>query len=405
MLSGLPRWFSGALLLAACAPAQKDSDPSPPGVELLETEQILPGPGIPDSVAQQDSRNNLDVVRHGERIFLAFRTAPSHFASALTELYVLSSADGDVWTQEASVSMGTDLREPRFLSWDGRLFLYFAVLGDNAADFEPQGARAMERQPDGAWGAPSGLMEAQIDFIPWRARVVTAGGRAVPTLIGYTGGGDIYDAGEASLDVHLLTTTDGLAWSGYVPDQPVVATGGGSETDWVVLEDGGLLAVSRNEAGDAGGFGAKICTAPPDAPGDWGCVSDPKKYDSPLMFRRGGRNWLVGRRNVTETGWYDLGMDDLSLEAQRQQYEIAYWIEPKRCALWEVDAERRAVSFVLDLPSKGDTCFPSMLEDPDDPQSVWIYNYSSPIDGPDLAWNEGQAGETFIYRHRLRFPG
>lgn len=72
------------------------------------------------------------------------------------------------------------------------------------------------------------------------------------------------------------------------------------------------------------------------------------------------------------------------------------------CALWRfVPAERRS-AYVLDLPSRGDTCFASVLEGAS-PDEVIVYDYSSPIDGPDVAWNVGQERETRVYRHVLRF--
>jgi hypothetical protein len=135
-------------------------------------------------------------------------------------------------------------------------------------------------------------------------------------------------------------------------------------------------------------------------------VGHPRKYDSPLMFRERGRNWLIARRNVTEDGAYDLGMDELSVQEQALTYALAYWNEPKRCALWEVDADTLTVAWVLDLPSRGDTCFPSILR-PEEGR-IDVYNYSSPMDGPesswpDPVWVEGQGGETRIYRTELFF--
>jgi hypothetical protein len=60
------------------------------------------------------------------------------------------------------------------------------------------------------------------------------------------------------------------------------------------------------------------------------------------------------------------------------------------------------VAFVLDLPSRGDTCFPSMLPMSEDGRLV-VYDYSSDIDGPELPWAAGQRRETFVYRHELKF--
>ena len=57
---------------------------------------------------------------------------------------------------------------------------------------------------------------------------------------------------------------------------------------------------------------------------------------------------------------------------------------------------------VLDLASRGDPCFASVL--PLDADAHAVYNYSSPVDGPDLVWLQGQLGETRIYRQVLTFP-
>ncbi|MFO0555175.1 MAG: hypothetical protein U0271_42750 [Polyangiaceae bacterium] len=126
-----------------------------------------------------------------------------------------------------------------------------------------------------------------------------------------------------------------------------------------------------------------------------------------LVFRQGKNVWLVGRRNVTETGNYDLGLSDESLEDQAGKYEIDYSFNPKRCSLWRVDPGALTVEFVVDLPSRGDTCFAS--EVPKDERTVTIYNYSSFLDGApdcaswpdactDITWWVGQGAPTMIYR-------
>jgi hypothetical protein len=376
------------LLLACTAP---DADSASPLPVLGEQIQVTPGHGMPAEAASMPSNNNLDVVRHEGRVFYAFRTAPDHFASSETRLHVVSSEDQDSWDYETSFYMETDLREPRFLSWEGRLFLYFAVLGTDALAFEPQGTMVSVYE-DGTWSDPEWLF--QDSLIPWRTRVMNGD----PTLIGYTGGDEIYDQdGMPAIEVKWMTSTDGLDWTG-----PTVWTGGGSETDFAFRDDGSLVAVIRNEAGDAEGFGSLVCSAPSDALTDWTCAHDPKKYDSPLVFEHGGEVWLIGRRNLTDTGDFDLGRDDLGHEEAFLNYSVDYWQNPKRCSLWRVDGDALSVEFVLDLPSRGDTCFASILEVDD--KTLEVYNYSSDPSGPDLSWLEGQKGETNIYRQRLTFP-
>ena len=87
---------------------------------------------------------------------------------------------------------------------------------------------------------------------------------------------------------------------------------------------------------------------------------------------------------------------------QTVDYQVEYSRQPKRCSLWRyVQAEHR-IAFVLDLPSRGDTCFPAVMEGAAANERV-VYNDSSPVDGPDQPWFLGQRGPTVIYRHVLRF--
>ena len=378
------------LLLVSCSP--KDFVDEPPSTPLLG-EQVLvtPGPGMPVEAESMPSNNNLDVVWHNDRVFYAFRTAPDHFASEQTRLHVVSSVDQVDWEHEVTVHRDTDVREPRFLSLGDKLFLYFAVLGTDPFAFEPQGTMVSVYE-EGVWSEPVWMSDDNL--IPWRTRMVDG----VATRIGYVGGDEIYDLeGYPAIEVKWMTSPDGLNWTGHT-----VWTGGGSETDFAFEASGRLVAVVRNEAGDSEGFGSLICSAEPDSLLEWECRHDPRKYDSPLVFAHDGEIWLIGRRNVTETGHFDLGLDDLSHDTQFLNYSAEYWQTPKRCSLWRVDGDTLLVDHVLDLPSKGDTCFASIL--PVGEKSYEIYNYSSDPDGPDVSWFEGQRGNTNIYRQRLTFP-
>jgi len=365
------------------------------GPTVSTPEVIVPSDGLPAEVMPMTSNNNLDVVRHEGRVYLAFRTAAAHYAGPEVTMYVVSSSDEKTWTYETSIAIGTDVREPRFLSWNGRLFLYFAVLGKDPLAFEPQGFRMTERTAAG-WTAPVDVYRP--GFMDWRAKVVNG----KPYIVAYVGGESIYTNDGQPLEIHWLTTSDGRELVPVIPGQPVVEKGGGSETDFVILDDGTVIAVTRNEAGDESGWGSKICRAEAATPGDWHCASDPRKYDSPLLFRHGGEIYLLARRNLTETGNYDLMLRDLSVEEQSRRYEFAYAQERKRCSLWRVDPRALRVDFVLDLPSKGDTCFPAILDDGGD--DIVVYNYSSRLDDDlDPVWFAGQLRPTYIYRMTLSF--
>lgn len=385
-----------AFALVGCKKADADGDTIGDLVpDLLEFRQVVPGPGLPPEVVPMDANNNLDVEWYDGRLYFAFRTAPDHFASTETTLHVVSSTDEQTWRYEGSFSMGTDLREPQLVSWNGQLHFYFAVLGDNPLAFEPQGSRHTVYNGPGDWEPVAEIFPD--DFIPWRIKPVE--GRL--SVTGYTGGGGVYDpATSEPIRVRWMASDNGVDWTPWVAGTEVVYEGGGSESDLVVRDDGSVVAVIRNEAGDEGGFGSKVCTATAKNPADWTCDDDPRKYDSPLMFEREGKIWLIGRKTMTEDGLYDLGRDDLTLAEKYLFYQLTYWQAPKRCALWEVDPQTRTVHWILDLPSKGDTCFPEAVELGDD---LLVYNYSSDPEGPDVSWVEGQKGLTGIYRQILDF--
>ena len=298
-------------LIIGCPSQPLDSgDQDLPRIEGLV--QVVPSEGLPAEVVVQDANNNLDVLEVDGRVFLAWRTAPSHFASADAMLHVVSSTDEQTWRHETSIQLGTDLREPRlmYLKESRRIFLYFAVLGEIPTAFEPQGTQYVVRDDEGHWSDPEWLR--QDDFIPWRIKSE----RNQPQLMGYTGGGAIYDPKEGfpALEIEWLTTQDGVSWDPIVEDMPVVHTGGASEADFTYQDGGDLVVVARNEAGDSFGFGSLICTAEKGNLAAWQCAHDLRKFDSPLLFDRAGRYWLIARRNLTESGNYDLEMNALSHE-------------------------------------------------------------------------------------------
>jgi hypothetical protein len=397
------------LALPACGESGDTSDAPPPPPNPFNTteefatsnyEVLVRFPDGPANIPTQTANNNLDVTTFQGRTFLVWRTAPTHFASSDAEI-VVASEGPEGWRFEGRFSRGTDLREPRLLALGDRLFLYFAVLGTDPTAFQPQGAMVTEyhgptdagsASPSGQWDEPEWLDLG--DFIPWRAKVVD--GKAF--VVGYDGGENIYQFDGQPIHVRFLLTDDGRTLEPAWPSQPVSIVGGSSETDFALMDDGAIVSVSRNEAGDVEhGFGSLICRADASAPGEfhWGDV------------------WLVARRNVTPTGDFDLGYDLMPMEARATAYNGEYSLTPKRCSLWRVDPVALTVEWVQDLPSRGDTCFPAMV--PQAGGGITLYNYTSPLEDAldcaswpdqcsDPAWAEGQVLPTNIYRIDLALP-
>lgn len=387
-------WAVSLIWVVGCGEPNPPT-PSTPQAAFTEPVQVVPNPVFPPAVTTNRSNNNLDIADFEGRLFLVFRTAPSHFASTDTVLYLVSSTDQKRWDFEARFALGSDLREPRFFVWNNELYLYFAQLGQNPTAFEPGRMWRTQRLGLATWSTPVTVFEP--DFIPWRIKYLA--GR--PLLIGYKGGENIYNLSGDPIEVYLLTTHDGLNWEPVNPKQPVVLWGGASETDIEIDASGTLYAVARNEAGDETGFGSKICRAPKSDITAWECKADPRKYDSPLLLKVKDEIFLIARRNISPTGHYDLNQRHLSWTEQYVKYQYDYWSRPKRCTVWWLHKTELQVEPLIDLPSRGDTCFPSAL--PRGDGQFLVYNYTSPLDGPDVSWIRGQYGPTLIYSTILSF--
>ncbi len=380
-------------------PRPRVTPPAEPGrhkIRVIDTRRVVPSAGLPSGMAIGASNNNLDVVRHSDGfVYLAFRSAPHHFANPDTTVYVVRSRDQHVWEPQACFALGIDLREPRLLSLGDRLLLYVSRLGKDPLAFQPQGMSVTERRPDGTWSeletfGPRGVMG-------WRVRRLNG----VPVMLVYHGGETIYRLGKPHLRVEIWKSADGRDWQPFDPARPAVYEGGGSEADCVLADDGTLYGVIRNEAGDTSSWGSRVCRASARELAHWVCRSDPRKYDSPFMFWHDGEAYLVARRNLNGSGEYDLGRGS-SPRWRTVWNQMNYSLTPKRTALWRYVQNEDRIGYVMDLPSRGDCCFPAAIEG-DEAGTIVVYDYSSALDGPDVPWLVGQRGRTSIYRHVLRF--
>ena len=370
-----------------------DDDPvSEP--EFGNTTQLVPSDGLPAEVEPLMSNNNLDAVWFDQRLFFAFRTASHHHPRDDAVVYIVSTTDLQSWELEHSLTTGEDLREPQLLVLGGRLLAYYTAVEPASTNFVPIGPRVMERRADGSWTDPQPVVDEGV--LIWRINV--EGGTAY--LTAYQGLGGVLDFDN--IEILWMKSSDGIAWEPAVSGQPVVHSGGGTESDIVFREDGSIVSVIRNDFGDEGGFGSKICRAPAGDLGQWQCGYDRRKYDSPKLFTHNEDIYLIGRRNITDTGYYDL--DSILPGALKVGlYMGDYWLRPKRCSLWRVNENTLSVEFVLDLPSKGDTCFPEVL--PLDDDQYLVFNYTSPLNtADDPSWRAGQNDDTLIYSGVLTLP-
>jgi hypothetical protein len=373
--------------------AEDEGSPLRRLIELDDYKVVVPSDQLPQEVTPQVSNNNLDVVLFQDRLFLVFRTAPSHFASTDTVLYVVSRFEDEPWHFEGRFSLGADLREPRFFVFHGELYLYFALLGEDPFRFTPHKTLRTRWMGSSKWSPLEEVFTP--GFIPWRIKYL----KGKPALFGYEGGENIYNFSGKAIRVSLLTTENGWDWIPWDPRYPVILEGGCSETDGTTTLEGDLYIVCRNEAGDKTGFGSKICIAPQGDFTRLTCRNDPRKFDSPLLFAFENLIFLIARRNLSSDGGYDLYRDYPYAERLLLN-QLDYWTERKRCSLWHLDRRSLEVSWILDFPSRGDTCFPSLLERGEG--AYQVFNYTSDPAGPDRVWLDGQLHPTMIVTQNLK---
>jgi hypothetical protein len=347
---------------------------------LSEPEWVIPSEALP--IETQTSNNNVSILVAGDRLFLAWRTGPTHFASTDVEMHVVSRpASGGDWVFEHTVALGTDVREPTLLAWDGRVALTFFQGGPDPSGFDPQAVWRSERCAPGDW--TDERIEDDTTRVPWDLKVRDG------TLYRTSYTGEHY--GEGVLDLHFERSDDGGRTFASVGPDPVYR-GGNSEAAFEIDPDGTLWAVTRNEDGDETGKGAMVCSASPGALGVWDCpdVSDPQRYDSPELLRHGDELYLIARRDVDGVYGEDEGM-------------LPYSLRAKRTALYRIDRATRAVIPLFDLPGAGDTAFPQARRI--GPHTFLVANYTSPLDEPDISWIEGQLNPlgTAIYLATLEF--
>jgi hypothetical protein len=184
---------------------------------------VVPSQALPAGFEPQASNTNVSIAQVQGQLFLAWRTAPTHFASARARLFVVSSPDlGRTWRPELQIATGHDLREPFLLTVDGRLLLYFVELGDHAYAFEPRALLRTERCGPGCWKSPErwgGPGEVTWDFKVRRGRIWMTSYR-----------GKHYGIAPRMIEARFRSSRDGSSWKDVGPG--VVYRGGVSEVSF-----------------------------------------------------------------------------------------------------------------------------------------------------------------------------
>lgn len=343
--------------------------------QLTETTTIIAYPNA--SLPIQKANNNLDVVAFNNEYYLAFRTAPSHFASKKTRLVILKTTNLVDYTIDTNIGIGNDIREPRFCVKGDSLFLYFFEGGSKKFKFEPKKVWAIVKTSSSAWTSP---IDQHLDgYVPWRVRNLNS----TFYLSAYYGV-NLYNKAHHS-DLRLLTSENGLQWK-PLSDSAQCQLDFAEEGEFIADSKGELWGTIRFE-----GYGGALFHAEKNNWAHWAFYRTDYKYDSALLFNVGDDTYLIARRNLDGKA---------NRFKSRNRNLIRYSFTRKCTSLYKINKENKSIDLVLDFPSTGDNAYAGIVQT--GTNEFAVFNYSSDPKHPKN-WIRGQLGKTNIYMHRLKF--
>lgn len=352
-------------------------------IHISEPTVLVPSSLMPSNMKVGKANNNCDIVCHNDKYYVAFRTGPHHFPNKQAKICIMSSRDMMYWEKEYEIALGTDVREPRFLSFNGALFLYFFEGSKSPFRFDPKHIWMAEKKADG-WQKE--IVEGMDGYVPWRIKRYDN-----DVLLSAYWGRGLYKNHQGEL--RLYRSPDGRKWTA-ISEQAQVSVSGAEEGEFEFDQEGNLWACVRLE-----GEGALICYAEKNNLHEWKTFVSKKKYDSSCMFRHGQQIYLLARRNVD--GNIDKLPKWLPDDIVRTYNLTRYSFTPKTTALYKLNTETKDFDWVMDIPGCGDNAFPAIVSAGEN--KYYILNYSNDFDNPDRIWFTGQLGKTFIYYITLSF--
>jgi len=255
-----------------------------------------------------------DLIRWKNRFWLTFRSCPDgHLVYPTSAILVLSSPDAKEWKEEYRFSVPQrDVRDPHFLAFKGRLFIYTGTWFSGAGklprdqyDLNRHLGYAVWTDDGNKWNGPR-QMEGTYGHYIWRA--VAYNGKAY--LCGRRKKAYASGAGEGGIvESALLESDDGLVWK----FRSLFQENRGDETAFLFEPNGDLLAISRT----AGGQPAQLIQSRPPY-SEWTRKDFPFYIGGPLVAMWGNRCLVGGRRSAgkgPKTALYWLVGDELKLFA------------------------------------------------------------------------------------------
>ncbi|MCH2021866.1 MAG: hypothetical protein MK207_05245 [Saprospiraceae bacterium] len=352
-------------------------------IYTLGWHQLIPSTNLPKEFNIRNSNNNLDIIKYKKRYYVAFRTAPTHFASKKTMTYIMSSLDFENWRYENEFYVGADMREPRFVIFKDCLYFYFFEGGKNMFRFQPKHIWMSSTFGNGKWSVKqnTGLN----GYVPWRFK-----SHNDKIYLSAYYGIDLYK-NKHKAELRLFTSHDGLSFT-PISKEAQITTKGAEEGEFVFDNEGNLWATIRLE-----GSGSYIVFASKDSLHIWQHWFSKHKYDSALMFEHNDEIYVIARRHIKGPAT-DV---EIPSAAQRRNNLIKYSFSKKYTAIYKLDKKNYCLNHLFDFPSTGDNAFPGIAKI--DNNSYYLLNYSSDIHKKEKNWITGQFGKTFIYSTILTF--
>jgi hypothetical protein len=352
-------------------------------IKCTEWQKIIPSGNFPDGVECRRANNNLDIVEFKGKYYVAFRTAPTHFASKKTALYVLSTYDFNSWGLEQKVFLQTDLREPRFFKNNDTLFFMFFKGGTKLLHFQPNGIFLLTFY-DNKWSPIKAVDNIPLGYVPWRVKPY----KGIFLLSAYDGASE-YDK-EKSCAARLFTSNDGIHWQPLSTNPQILHPRATAENEFVFDSIGNIWGISRLEYD-----GSYIFRGDKDSIYKWKLWYSPYKFDSPMLFNHEDNLFLLSRRNLDGDGIYYRKPEKYNRNL------IRYSLTKKTTSLFQIDTTIKNLVHILDFNSTGDCAFPGIIKTSD--STYIMLNYSSNINKRNKSWIAGQLGKTYIYKSIITF--
>ena len=273
-----------------------------------------------------------DLCRFNGLIYLAFRSCPEgHMVHPSAYTMIMCSRDeGKTWQEVRRFSVkDRDTRDPHFLVFRGRLFVYTGTWYSGPTTIEPKDYDMNKMlgfavwSDDGArWSSPV-MLDGTFGYYIWRAasfgdKAYLCGRRKPGFDIGPKGEGD-------KVQSVMLESDDGLVWK----KRAFFTETAGDETAFLFEKSGDVLAIGRH----GGRKNAQLLRSkPPYA--DWDRKFLEWPVGGPLVVKWGDNTIVGGRQSTKEKG----------------EKTVLYWLVG--------DALQQFAEF----PSGGDCSYPGFVE-------------------------------------------